>query len=325
MMLASIVLAAFAANLVCAAEPAPLTLESKIPLGQVMGRIDHLAYDPARQLLYVAELGNDTIAVVDIKGQRVVRTVSGFDGPQGIAYEPGTDAIYVANGGDGTVQIFSGSDFALLAKLVLGEDADNVRIDQESRRVYVGYGGGAIAIIDAMSRKLVGRIPLQGHPEGFQLDPEGDLIFVNVPDARQIALVSREKRKQVATWTTGRLRANYPLTLDSANRQAIAVFRQPARVQSYEMPTGREQAGVDGCSDADDVFVDARRRRAYVICGQGVVDTLEISAGKFSRIDRFATSEGARTGLWVPELDRLLVAIRSARGEPAAIWILRPL
>jgi hypothetical protein len=39
----------------------PLQLESKIPLGEVRGRIDHMAVDLERQRLLVAELGNDSL------------------------------------------------------------------------------------------------------------------------------------------------------------------------------------------------------------------------------------------------------------------------
>jgi hypothetical protein len=41
--------------------PAPLVLEAKILLGQVNGRIDHLAIDLKCQRLFVAELGNDSL------------------------------------------------------------------------------------------------------------------------------------------------------------------------------------------------------------------------------------------------------------------------
>jgi hypothetical protein len=137
---------------VFAAEAAPLVVEAKIELGDVKGRIDHLAYDPARQRLYVAELGNDSVGIVDLGLRRLLRTVPGFDEPQGIGYEPTTDTVYIANGGDGSVRVFRGEDFAPIGAIPLGSDADNVRIDPATRRVHVGYGG-AIAFIDAVTRK----------------------------------------------------------------------------------------------------------------------------------------------------------------------------
>jgi hypothetical protein len=60
---------------------APLVLEAKIPLGQVRGRIDHLAVDVARQRLFVAELGNDTVGVVDLAHHVVLRTLTGLHEP----------------------------------------------------------------------------------------------------------------------------------------------------------------------------------------------------------------------------------------------------
>jgi len=307
-----------------AAYAEPLSLEAKIPLGDVSGRIDHLAFDPTRERLYVAELGNNSIGIVDLKTRRATRTVSGFDEPQGIGYEPATDTIYVANGGDGSVRIFSGADFAPLGTIALGKDADNVRIDRTAQRVYVGYGDGALAIIDPATRKRIADIPLKGHPESFQLDPGGDDIFVNVPDAGHIAVVSREKKQQVATWPAGSLHANYPLALDTENGHVFAVFRRPARLQAYEMRTGRALSGSEVCGDSDDVFIDAKRHRIYVICGQGVVDTIDASSDTYARVGRFTTSGGSRTGLFVPDLDRLFVAIRAAQSEAAAVWVLHP-
>src|SRR3954469_18949082 len=78
-----------------------LELETKIPLGAVSGRIDHLAIDLKRQRLYLAELGNDSIGVVNLATNRVQSTMLGTKKPQGIAYEPSTDAVYVASAEDG--------------------------------------------------------------------------------------------------------------------------------------------------------------------------------------------------------------------------------
>jgi hypothetical protein len=301
-----------------------LSAEGDIPLGEVVGRIDHLAFDPGRHRLYVAELGNNSIGIVDLNARRVLRTVGGFEEPQGIGYEPVTDTVYVANGGDGSVRLFRGEDFSPLGRIPLGSDADNVRIDRAARRVYVGYGRGALAVIDADTRKKLGEIELKGHPESFQLDSSGPRIFVNVPDAHEIAVASRETLGLVASWPTQNVRANFPLAIDGTHARVLSVFREPARLEAFDMKSGARLGGAAACSDADDVFVDAKRDRVYVICGQGSVDTYARSDKGYARTGRIETSGGTRTGLFVPDLDRLFVAIRATRARQASVRILRP-
>src|SRR5690348_16715479 len=92
------------------ADSPPLVIESKITFGEVHGRIDHLGVDLKRQRLYVAELGNDSVGVVDLKAGRVLQTLRGLKEPQGIGYEEQTDTLYVANARDGSVQFFRGED-----------------------------------------------------------------------------------------------------------------------------------------------------------------------------------------------------------------------
>jgi hypothetical protein len=87
---------------------------------------------------------------------------------------------------------------------------------------------------------------------------------------------------------------------------------------------GHVAAKAETCSDADDVFVDRKRRRVYVTCGEGVVDELEPGEAGYRRVARVPAVPGARTSLFVPELDRLFVAVRAASNEPAAIWVFRP-
>ena len=72
-----------------------LTLKEKISLGAVEGRIDHMAFDPARKRLFVAELGNNSVGVVDLQGHRLERRLTGLAEPQGVAFVPGAeDAFY---------------------------------------------------------------------------------------------------------------------------------------------------------------------------------------------------------------------------------------
>src|SRR5215208_2344314 len=87
----------------------PLRLEFKIPLGDVKGRIDHMAVDVARQRLFIAELGNDSLGVIDLKAQKLAHRIAGLKEPQGVGYVASTDTVYVANAGDGSVRLLRGN------------------------------------------------------------------------------------------------------------------------------------------------------------------------------------------------------------------------
>jgi YVTN family beta-propeller protein len=303
---------------------APLQLEAKIPLGAVRGRIDHLAIDLKRQRLFVAELGNDSVGVVDLAAGRVLRTINGLSEPQGVGYEPTTDTVYVANAGDGSVRMLRGEDLEPIGRIDLGADADNIRIDSAGKRVLVGYGKGALAVIDPGSRKKAADIRLKAHPESFQIDESGAKVFVNVPDAQQIEVVDLVKGEAVGTLPTQGHRGNFPMALDREGHRILATFRNPARLLVLSSADPAVLADLETCGDADDVFVDAKRHRVYVTCGASLVDVFEQNAGGYQRIGHAGTAPGARTGLFVPELERLFVAVRAAGPEPAAIWVFRP-
>src|SRR5437868_13816473 len=121
----------------------PLVLETKIPLGEISGRIDHLGIDLKRQRLFVAELGNNSLGVVDLAAGKVLRTIAGLSEPQGVGYVGFADSVYVANAGDGSVHVLRGDDLAPIGRIELVDDADNVRVDTQRNQVVVGYGNGA--------------------------------------------------------------------------------------------------------------------------------------------------------------------------------------
>jgi hypothetical protein len=302
---------------------APLTLEVKIPLGEVSGRIDHLGIDLPRRRLFVAELGNDSVGVVDLAAGKTMRTIRGLSEPQGVAYAAFADSVYVANGGDGSVRVLRGEDLAPVGRIELGNDADNVRIDTARNRVLVGYGKGALAVIDPASHSKTAEIPLKAHPEGFQIDEPGRQVFVNVPDARGIEVADLDSRSGRSFPTEG-MRANFPMALDREARRVVVVFRSPPALMALSTQDGHIAAKIETCGDADDVFIDARRHRVYVSCGEGVVDVLEQDQAGYRRLARVPTVSGARTSLFVPELDRLYLAVRASSGERPAIWVFRP-
>jgi YVTN family beta-propeller protein len=170
--------------------------------------------------VFIAELGNNTLGVVDVENKKVVGRITGLKEPQGVAYAPTADLFYVANGGDGSVNRFRGGD----------------------------------------------------------LSPAGTIKF-------------------------------------SGDAPTLAAF---------DIRTG-SVTRLPTCGDADDVFVDAKRHHLYVSCGEGAVAVIEARGDGYAELGRVRTISGARTALFVPELDRLFLAVRASGNEPAALWVMRPL
>jgi hypothetical protein len=303
----------------------PLTLERTIPLGKVSGRIDHMAVDLRRGRLFVAELGNNTVDVVDLAAGRAVHRIGGLREPQGIGYAPATDVIAVANAGDGSVRLYRGEDFAPAGRVDLGDDADNIRLDPRSGNFLVGYGNGGIATLNPTNGAVVGRAVLAAHPEGFRVDADGRRALVNVPDAGQIAVVDLVTGKQTTTWRVPESRANFPMAWDEARGIVPVVYRSPARLVLLDSGSGGAKAMLETCGDADDVFFDDRRKRIYVSCGTGSIDVFQDNDGAYRPVARVSSGSGARTSLFVPELDRLFIARRAGLlGSEAAILVFRP-
>ncbi len=324
--LASSLLGLLAATIVAlssayAQNTSPLHLEKEIPLPGVEGRIDHFSVDVPGERLFVAALENGTVEVLDIrKGERSAE-IKGLSEPQGVFYSSQNGELYVASGGDGTLRIYDGNSLILRQTLEFGDDADNVRYDGRSGQILVGFGSGGLGLVDASGQK-VGAIPLSSHPESFQIEEEGSRIFVNVPREFAVAVVDRTKHTVIAKWGLDWTFANFPMALDEADKRLFVGCRLPARLVVLNTNSVQVVAKLPVVGDTDDVYFDPTRRFVYVIGGDGAVDVFQMSdPNHCEHAGRTNTASGARTGLFVPGLDRLFVAVTHRESQAAKVLV----
>lgn len=308
-----------------AANPEPLKLVQTIPLPGVKGRFDHFSVDAKGNRLFVAALGNNTIEVVDLAAGKRIRSIPGMSKPQGVLYLEEQDRIAVANGGDGTFKLCNSRSFDLLKSIGSLEDADNMRFDSKRKRIYVGYGSGALAVVDPFTLEHSEAVKLAGHPESFQLEKKGSRIFANVPDANQIAVIDRDKEKVLTSWPMKEFQANFPMALDEANHRLFVGCRKPARLVVFDTEAGKPVADLAISGDTDDLFYDAKRKRIYVSCGEGSLDVIsQDSAETYKLLTKLHTSSGARTCFYSSDLDRLCLAVPDRGNQKAEIRVYQP-
>src|SRR5438445_12635745 len=89
------------------AEEKSFRLKQTIPLLGVEGRLDHFAFDPAGERLFVCALGNNTVEIIDLRKGERIHSITGFGSPQGILYTRDPDRLFVADDKRGTLKIFA--------------------------------------------------------------------------------------------------------------------------------------------------------------------------------------------------------------------------
>ena len=288
------------------------------------GRIDHLALDTAGERLFVCALANNTVEVVDLRRGERIHSIAGLGAPQGLAYIAEFNRLFVANDQGGLCKIYDARSYQRIGEVGFKDDADNIRYDPVAKKIYVGFGSGGIAIVNAPDSKQVGTIKLSGHPEAFSLEKNGSRIFVNVPTSRHVAVIDREKGEVVAKWKADLACGNFPMALDEADHRLIIGCRMPSRLIVLKTDSGAIVAKVNISGDTDELFYDSKRHRIYVICGSGAVDIIEqTDANNYEALSKVDTAEGARTGWFSPEQDSLFVAVPHRASQSAEIRVYR--
>jgi DNA-binding beta-propeller fold protein YncE len=304
-------------------DPPPLVRVQTISLKGPSGRLDHLALDAAHARLFVANMPNHSLDVVDLRAGKLVRQIPGQDGIQGLAYAPELDRIFVGNAEGGICNVFNGRDYRLLKSLKFADDADNVRYDPRTGRAYVEHAEASLAVLDAKSLKVIADIKLPGAPESFQLEKNRPRLYINTPPAGRVAAVDTERNRVVAEFPLTRAAANFPMALDEADHRIFVGCRRGPMLVVLDSESGKEVAGVPIPGDTDDVFFDARRRRIYASCGAGYLAVIrQRDADHYEAVAELSTAKLARTSFFDPDADRLyLVVPCDGQREGPEIWV----
>jgi DNA-binding beta-propeller fold protein YncE len=312
------------ANAQAQRELPPLQLEEQIPVPGVSGRLDHFTADVKRKRLFVSALGNNTLEVIDTFAGKVMHSIKGLAQPQGPLYVAGVDKLYIANAEDGKVRVYDGATYTLRKTIDFGTDPDNMRYDEASKTVFVGFGqdDGGIAMIDPKTDERVGKVyKTEGHPESFQVEAKGGKIFANVPDAGNVVESIDRKTGEMAKWPLKGLRGNYAMALNEEDHRLFTITRKTPMMVVLNTETGEEVTRLRAAGECDDVYFDAGRKRVYVIGGAGVISVFQQNdPDHYELLADVPTGIGIRTGFFYAKRDRFYVGVPAKGSEPAQIW-----
>jgi YVTN family beta-propeller protein len=311
----------------------PLKLIQTISLpGLHDGDFDHFALDPSGQRLFLAAEDNSAVVVLDLRTNKVIHTIDGPKAPHSLAYDPDLKKLFVVDGDPSQVEIYDGTTFQSLGAIPMAANADASIYDPVGKLLYVGNGGKQahedyclISIVDTRSGKKVGDIKVDSdRVEAMALETSGPRMFVNMYSKNAVAVIDREKRTVIATWSIAdEGRRNGQMAFDEANHRLFVVTRDPAKVVVLDSDSGKIVTSIPcvGQFDSDDAVYDPGSKRLYV-AGTPFLEVFnQRSANSYQLLGQVPTAFHAKTAILVPQLNRYYLAVNHHGNTNAVVQV----
>lgn len=301
-----------------------LELVRSIPLPAARGPLGEIAYDSERRHLVVIAPADNLLEVVNTETAQHLQSLPGMNKPSGIAFVPGLSSFSVTNAGDGSFKNFDAATLQIKKSIPLGENSECIRYDPVTRRIYAGYGKGSIAIIDPVSNSHIGDLELPGHPRSFILENPGQRIFAITGSKGQITVIDKGKNIVLAPLPMKGNQTPAALALDGTNHRLFVGLRKPAKMLVFNTETLRRVAEVPLSDDPGSISYDNVRRVLYVSCGGGSINVIaQKDPDHYRQLAKVPSVKGARTSLFVQELNMLFLAVPRHGAAPARVDVYR--
>jgi DNA-binding beta-propeller fold protein YncE len=303
-------------------EKSPLKLVATTPLPDFTGDFDHFAVDLKGKRLFLTAEDHKTVEVFDLEGKRI-HSITGFGQPHAAVVLADSNIIVTDGDGFGQVALVNGKDYKIMSTIKLPPGVDGAVFNPVNQYYYVESGSdepGAkthvINIIDTKAFKLVGAITLPGnHSEAMAIDRAGKKMYINLTGADQVGVVDLETRKLVAQWPVPDAQTANALVLDEPNHRLFIATRKPAKFFVYDTDSGKVVTTLPTAEMHDDMWFDVARKRIYVTGTETTAVLEQRDADHYSHVADVPTGYRAKTSIYVPELNRLYIAV-SGKGKP---------
>jgi DNA-binding beta-propeller fold protein YncE len=176
----------------------------------VGARPNGLAYDPRRNLLLCANVGDPTraeswsLSMVDVAEQAVVAEVPAPGRTRWAVFDAATEAFYVNIVEPPQIAVIEAHDPQRLARTVPIPVAGphGLDLDPGTGRLFCACDGRALVSVETKSGRLLGRIDLGGVPDVVFVNPALGHLYVAIGDPGVIEVFATDPMRHVQTVAT---------------------------------------------------------------------------------------------------------------------------
>jgi WD40 repeat protein len=309
----------------------PLKLIKSVPLPALNdGDFDHFTADLASKRLFSAAEENSKALVFDLDSGKLLYTMTDLKAPHSLVYRDDLKKLYVVDGDLGKIRMYDGTTYKNAGDIDVREGADSMAYDPATKYMYVITGGtdakmpnSYLTTVDSSTGKKLGDIKLDSDDvEGVVLEKSGPRAFVVIRGNNTIEVFDRQKQTLLATWPLLK-EATKPtaMAFDEATHRLFIGTRNPGRLVVVDSNSGQVVANQPGASMIDDMGFDSSHKLIFFAATECLDVFQERDADHVERIGHVPTAFRAKTGIYVPELNRYYLGVPHHETKSAELRI----
>lgn len=325
--------AAIMMTYVCWAVPKqqPLQLAKSIPLPTLHdGDFDHFTADLQSNRLFSAAEENSKVLVFNLKTGELIQTLSDLKAPHSLLYRDDLHRLFVVDGDLGLVRMYDGSTYKPVGDITVRKGADSAAYDPATKHLYVVDGGHNgdlpncyLSVVDTTGGKQIAESKLNSNDvEAVVLSKTGPRMFVAIRGNNAVEVFDRNTLKVLATWPMPS-DASKPtaMAFDDATHRLFVGTRSPGRLVVLDSETGSIVSNLPAASMVDDMSYDEIHKRIY-FAGTDMLDVFQQGGnGNYELLGELPTGFRAKTGTFVPQLNRYYLGVPHHNGRAAEMRI----
>ena len=281
------------------------------------GDFDHFGVDVKGNRLFLAAEDHGTVELFNLKSGVHQRTLTGFQTPHAFIYLPEHNRLIITDSGKGMTKILDATTLKIVGKIALEPGADSAEYDASTGHLYIVTGGKDVDMkncflneVDPLTGHVYAKLKFDSdHTEAVKAEQHGNRLFVNVADHNEVAVVDKKTLKVIANWRLSGAQTNLTMAMDEADHRLFVGTRNPSKLFVLNTDTGATVAVLDAPATSDGLFWDSARKRVYVPGGDGYLGVFQqVTPDLYAARPWIRSAHGAKSGLVVPELNRMYLA-----------------
>ena len=242
----------------------PLTAQKPVLVPGGAGGYDWMAVDAGTNRLLAAHKGKGTLAVLDLKTNKVTSVPVGA--AQGIAIDTTNDKYFIGDADEQKIVVLDRKTLKITGDIPVTGPVDAMAFDPKRGLVYAGHDDGTeVWVIDGKTEKIVGAVKISGAPEYIEYDAVTDRLYQNVKVDDTLHVIDSDKKAAESVWKTTPATGPHGLAV-SGKRGRVYSAGKNGKLVAIDIKTGKIIATADIEPGVDQIAYDAGNKRIYCAC-----------------------------------------------------------